>query len=160
MGRLFALILALVLWMGFVPTAPADAAVLTPCKDNSAFIERAQKAKTYNAENRFKLYGDQLLCGEDGLPHLIPDLAPANAGQFVIPSILFLYIAGWIGWVGRAYLIAVRKTDAPEAKEIVIDVPLAISCVLQGPLWPLLAVKELTTGELTAADNEVPVSPR
>jgi photosystem I subunit 3 len=160
MRRLFALILAIVLWFGFLPSSSANATILTRCKDTPAFQQRAENAVGDKAKARFELYGNQLLCGEEGLPHLIPDVGRGNENQFVIPGVLFLYIAGWIGWVGRAYLIAARKSSNPEEKEIIIDIPLAIKSVAQGPLWPLLAVKELTSGELTAKDNEIPVSPR
>jgi photosystem I subunit 3 len=159
MRRLFAFILAIALWFGVMPTTPAEASVLTPCKDNAAFIQRAQNAVGANGKARFELYS-QLYCGEEGLPHLIPDVGTGNENQFVIPGLIFLYIAGWIGWVGRAYLIAARSSGNAEEKEIIIDIPLAIKCVAQGPLWPLLAVKELTSGELTAKDNEITVSPR
>lgn len=159
MRRLFALILVITLWFGFIPTAPANAYNLTLCRDNPAFQQRAKTSISATANTRFAAYGD-LLCGEDGLPHLIVDGNLAHAGEFTIPGILFLYIAGWIGWVGRAYLIAVRKRGNPEQNEIIIDIPLAIQCVFQGPLWPLLAIKELTTGELTAKDTEIPISPR
>jgi photosystem I subunit 3 len=81
-------------------------------------------------------------------------------GDFFIPSILFLYITGWIGWVGRAYLIAVRDTKDAEMKEIIIDVPLALSKMLTGFLWPLAALQEATSGKLTVKDSEIPVSPR
>lgn len=84
----------------------------------------------------------------------------SRAGDFLIPSVLFLYIAGWIGWVGRAYLIAVRDSGEANEKEIIIDVPLAIKCMLTGFAWPLAALKELAAGELTAKDNEITVSPR
>ena len=57
--------------------------------------------------------------------------------NLLIPSLLFLLIAGWIGWAGRSYVIAVRKDKSPEEKEIIIDVPLAIQCSLSGALWPL-----------------------
>jgi photosystem I subunit 3 len=54
---------------------------------------------------RFDKYGKQgLLCGADGLPHLIADGRPSHAGEFVLPAVLFLYIAGYIGWSGRSYL--------------------------------------------------------
>ncbi|HIK18827.1 MAG TPA: Photosystem I reaction center subunit III [Leptolyngbyaceae cyanobacterium M33_DOE_097] len=159
MRRLFALFLAIALWFGVMPATPAEASVLTPCKDNPAFIQRAKNAVGDQAKARFELYS-QVNCGEEGLPHLIPDIGRGNENQFVIPAILFLYIAGWIGWVGRAYLIAARASGNAEEKEIIIDIPLAIRCVAQGPLWPLLAVKELASGELTARDNEITISPR
>jgi photosystem I subunit 3 len=159
MRRLFALILAITLWFGFMPATPAQAATLTPCKDNPAFIARAKSATTSGAEARFQRYS-QVMCGPEGLPHLIPDVGRGNENQFAIPAVLFLYIAGWIGWVGRAYLIAARKSGSAEEKEIFIDIPLAIQCVFQGPLWPLLAAKELASGELTAKDSEIPIAPR
>ncbi|AFY60123.1 photosystem I reaction centre subunit III [Synechococcus sp. PCC 6312] len=164
MRRLFALVLVLCLWIGFTPIASADVAGLVPCKDSPAFQKRAATARNTTADptsgqQRFERYS-QALCGEDGLPHLIVDGRLDRAGDFLIPSALFLYIAGWIGWVGRAYLIAARKSGEATQKEIVIDVPLAIKCMLPGVLWPLLAVKELLSGELTAADSDITVSPR
>lgn len=56
-----------------------------------------------------------------------------RAGDFLIPSILFLYIAGWIGWVGRAYLQTIKKQGSDvEQKEIQIDVALALPIMLSG----------------------------
>ena len=83
-----------------------------------------------------------------------------RAGDFIIPGILFLYIAGWIGWVGRAYLIAIREQKNTEMLEIIIDVPLAINKMLFGFLWPVQALQEFTSGQLVVDDSEVPVSPR
>jgi photosystem I subunit 3 len=157
MRRLFALILVLFLWVGFAPSASAD--LLTPCRETPAFQQRAAKAETAQAKARFERYS-QVLCGPEGLPHLITDGSLNHSGEFIIPSILFLYIAGWIGWVGRAYLIQARKTSQPEMNEIIIDVPVALRIMSSGFLWPLAALKELTTGELTAKDNEIPISPR
>ncbi|MCS6814237.1 MAG: Photosystem I reaction center subunit III [Cyanobacteria bacterium] len=160
MGRLFALILAVCLWIGFA--APASAAYyanLTPCGENPAFIASAQAATTDQAKARFERYS-QALCGDDGLPHLIADGNIAHAGDFVIPGIMFLYIAGWIGWAGRSYLQGAKKSGNPEEKEIIIDIPVAIQCSLSAALWPLLALKEFTTGEMLAKDDEITLSPR
>lgn len=164
MRRLFALILAICLWFNFAPPAQALGADLVPCSESPAFQQRAASARntTYDPESgrkRFERYA-QALCGPEGLPHLIVDGRLDRAGDFIIPSILFLYIAGWIGWVGRAYLQAIKKLDGTEMKEIVIDVPLAISFMLSGFTWPLAALRELTSGQLTAKDTEIPVSPR
>jgi photosystem I subunit III len=164
MQRLFALILAFCLWFSFTPPSMALGAGLVPCKDSPAFQQRAENARNTTADpqsgaKRFERYS-QALCGPEGLPHLIVDGRLDRAGDFLIPGILFLYIAGWIGWVGRAYLIAVRKTDSPEMKEIVIDVPLAFQTMLTGFAWPAAALKEFTTGELTAKDTEITISPR
>lgn len=164
MRRLFALIIVCFLWVGITAPASADVAGLVPCKDSPAFQKRATMARNTTADptsgkQRFERYS-QALCGPEGLPHLIVDGRLSRAGDFLIPSALFLFIAGWIGWVGRAYIIAARKSGDAATKEIIIDVPLAIKCLFQGPFWPLLALKELTTGQLTAKDNEITVSPR
>jgi photosystem I subunit 3 len=166
MRRLFALALVISLWFGFA--MPASASIsgdnvsgLTPCGQNAAFQKRAAAAQTERAKARFEFYGNSsLLCGDDGLPHLIVDGDLAHLGEFIIPSLLFLYIAGWIGWVGRAYLIAARQDKSPEEKEIIIDLPLAIKCSLSGFAWPLTAGKDILSGEMFAKDNEITVSPR
>jgi photosystem I subunit III len=161
MRRFLALVLVFMLWVGFVAPASADVAGLTPCSESAAFKQRAESSRSATAAQRFDFYAKAgLLCGEDGLPHLIVDGRLNHAGEFLIPSALFLYIAGWIGWVGRAYLQAIKKGDSPEEKEVIINVPLAIGCMLTGFTWPLLALKELATGELTAKDSEISVSPR
>ena len=159
--------------------------LLTPCATSSAFQDRLQaevesyKSRLVNfptgsspaayltdkvaqTEARFAKYAESsLLCGEDGLPHLITDGRWSHAGEFIVPSLIFLYIAGWIGWVGRAYIIAVRKDSTTMfQKEILIDVPLAIKFMLTGFTWPLAALKEFGTGELVKPEAEVTVSPR
>ncbi|MEM7580823.1 MAG: Photosystem I reaction center subunit III [Mastigocoleus sp.] len=164
MRFLFAFILATSLWFNFASPAHALGADLVPCSESAAFQQRATTARNTTADpnsgqKRFERYS-QALCGPEGLPHLIVDGRLERAGDFVIPSILFLYIAGWIGWVGRAYLIAVRGQSNTEMKEIQIDVSLALPLMLSGFAWPLAALKELTSGELTAKDTEIPVSPR
>lgn len=161
MRRLFALILAITLWIGFVPVAPAHAYNLKPCSESKEFAQRMKSSSSATASDRYELYTSAgLLCGEDGLPHLIVDGNIAHWGEFVIPSVLFLYIAGWIGWVGRAYLQAIKKGSNPEEKEIIIDLPLALQFMLLGFTWPLAAVGELTSGKLTAKASEITVSPR
>lgn len=162
MRRLFALVLVVCLWIGFAPSASADAVSgLVPCSESPAFQQRAQSARTTltTPEERFGRYS-QALCGPEGLPHLVVDGRLDHAGEFLIPGILFLYIAGWIGWVGRAYLQDIKKDARTEEREIIIDVPRALKFMLTGFTWPLAALKELTTGELTAREDEVPVSPR
>jgi photosystem I subunit 3 len=161
MRRLFALVLVIFLWLNFAPPASADVAGLTPCGESKAFLQRAANARTAQAKARFEAYANSnVLCGDDGLPHLIVDGRLGHIGEFIIPSILFLYIAGWIGWAGRSYLIAVRDDKNPEMKEIIIDVPLALRIMLSGFAWPLAAVGEFTSGKLTVADRQIPVSPR
>ncbi|MEM7769746.1 MAG: Photosystem I reaction center subunit III [Cyanobacteria bacterium P01_E01_bin.6] len=161
MRRLFALVLALFLSFGFVSPASADVAGLTPCGESAAFQARAKAASTPQAKQRFEFYGSSgVLCGDEGLPHIITDGRWSHAGEFLIPGILFLYIAGWIGWVGRSYLIKVRGEKKPEEKEIIIDVPLAIGIMLTGFAWPLAAFKEFASGELLEDEANITVSPR
>ena len=159
MRRLFAVLLTAFLLFGWAPSAHADIGGLTPCTENVRFQQRAGAAKTEQAKARFKLYS-QALCGADGLPHLIVDGRWSHAGDFIIPGIAFLYIAGCIGWAGRTYLIAVRGAKDATMKEIQIDVPLAFKSTLAAASWPLAALREYTSGKLLEADNKVTVSPR
>lgn len=156
--------------------AVADIAGLTPCKDSKAFAKRekqslkkleaslkkydpdsapalAIKATMEKTKRRFANYGKfGLLCGSDGLPHLIVSGDQRHWGEFITPGVLFLYIAGWIGWVGRSYLIAIRDDKKPTQKEIIIDVPLASRLLFRGFIWPVAAYRALVTGELVAKD--------
>ncbi|XP_078433728.1 photosystem I reaction center subunit III, chloroplastic-like [Wolffia australiana] len=171
-----AVALSAVLLSAPVGPAAADIAGLTPCKESKAFAKREKQAlkklevslKKYDPESapalaikatmertkkRFDNYGKfGLLCGADGLPHLIVSGDQRHWGEFVTPGLLFLYIAGWIGWVGRSYLIAIRGEKKPTQKEIIIDVPLASRLVFRGFIWPVAAYRELLNGELVAKD--------
>ncbi len=161
MRRLFALILVIALWVGFSPSASADISGLTPCRDSAAFAQRIKESQNANASRRYELYSKAgLLCGADGLPHLITDGRLSHAGEIIIPSVLFLYLAGWLGWAGRTYLNIVRFRENPEYKEIQIDVPLAIQCFATALIWPLTALKEIVSGEIQQPDDKIPVSPR
>lgn len=179
-----ALALAAVIGTSMPQAAFADVAGLTPCKESKAFAKREKqevnklkkRLKLYEADsapalalnasiektqNRFKYYGEQgLLCGTDGLPHLIVDGDQAHLGEFVFPGIVFLYIAGWIGWVGRDYIIQVKSAKKPTEKEIVIDVPLALSVMSKGFTWPLTAISDYKNGKLIQSDANITVSPR
>ncbi len=165
MQNLFALILAICLWFNFAPSAKAVGADLVPCSESPAFQERIETARNTTSDpesgrKRFERYSEAL-CGPEGLPHLIVDGNLAHAGDFLIPSIIFLYIAGWIGWVGRAYLQAIKKEGGDvELKEVIIEVPKALPIILSGFTWPVAALKEFLSGELTAKDEEIPISPR
>lgn len=166
MKRLFALILIVTLWFNFAPSASADANVagLSPCSENAAFKQKSKNFRNTTADpksgqKRAARYSEAV-CGPEGYPHLIVDGRWDHMGDFFIPSILFLYIAGWIGWAGRSYLIAIRNEKDVEMQEIIINVPLAISKMLASATWPLLALAEFTSGKLTVKDSEIPVSPR
>jgi photosystem I subunit 3 len=159
MRRLFAVLISALLIFGFAPVAKADVAGLTPCAESARFQQRASTATTEQAKARFEMYS-QALCGADGLPHLIVDGRWSHAGEFMIPGIAFLYIAGCIGWAGRNYLKAIRGDKDAAMKEIQIDLPLAIKSTLAAATWPIAAFGELTSGKLLESDDKVTVSPR
>ena len=164
--------------------ASADVSGLVPCKDSAVFKKRldssvkklttrlqnyeegtpaylALQQQINQTQNRFAKYGDQgLLCGTDGLPHLIADGRFSHAGEFTLPGIGFLYITGWIGWAGRSYLQYAKKTDKPNESEIIINVPVALRMMSAAVLWPLAAWKELVAGQLLVPAKEITVSPR
>ncbi|MGB5963252.1 MAG: Photosystem I reaction center subunit III [Coleofasciculaceae cyanobacterium] len=160
MKQLFALVLTVLIWFSIVPVAAAENTSLVPCKDSPAFLARMKQAPDgYYFDKPYEAYSEYLLCGEEGLPHLTLDRL-SLAVDVAIPFSIFLYVAGFIGWSGRSYLIAARKDKSPEQKEIFIDMPMAIQSITKGLLWPLLAVQELLTGQLTVKEEEIPISPR
>ncbi len=171
-------------FLGMPEVALADVAGLIPCKDSAVFKSRLDgsvkklTSRLVNYEEgtpaylaleeqidrtklRFDKYGKQgLLCGADGLPHLIADGRPSHAGEFVLPAIMFLYIAGYIGWAGRSYLQYTKTTDKPNENEIIINVPVALGMMSASFIWPFAAWKELVSGDLLVPGDEVTVSPR
>jgi len=184
MKRLILLFLTFSIFFTSPSLAKADVSGLTPCKDSSVFKRRldgsvkklsnrlanydegtpaylALQSQIDKTKVRFDKYGKQgLLCGADGLPHLIADGRWSHAGEFILPGLAFLYTTGWIGWAGRSYLQFSKKADKPNEKEIIIDVPVAIGMMSAGFLWPLSAWKELIAGDLLVPGDEITVSPR
>lgn len=173
------------LFFVFIPNqAWADIGGLKKCSESPAFTKRLntsvkkleQRMTQYEADSppalalqqqidrtkaRFDKYSrSDLLCGADGLPHLIADGRWSHAPEFILPGFGFLYISGWIGWVGRKYVRAVSTTKNPTENEIIINVPLALKIMTTGYIWPISAWQELINGDLVAPDNEVTVSPR
>ena len=164
--------------------ALADIGGLTKCSESPSFTKRLnasvkklqQRASQYEADSppalalqqqiertqaRFDKYSrSELLCGTDGLPHLVADGRWSHAAEFILPGFGFIYISGWIGWVGRKYLRAVSTSANPSESEIIINVPVALGMMSAGFLWPLAAWKELVSGELLVAGDEITVSPR
>ena len=164
--------------------ALADIGGLTQCDKSPAFKKRLkssvrkleQRLKKYEpgsspalaleqqiqrTTNRFDKYGrSDLLCGNDGLPHLIADGRWSHAAEFILPGFGFIYISGWIGWVGRKYVRIVSTTKNPTENEIIINVPLALKIMLTGYIWPISAWQELISGELITPKDEITVSPR
>jgi len=172
---------------GFFPSmAKADVAGLTKCSQSQAFKKRESKElksleKTLSKYNqgtpqyeeisnrikrtkgRFAKYGESsLLCGPDGLPHLIvaPEFS-GHLGEFVIPAIAFLYINGWIGWAGRSYLIWNKANSAkPQDGEILLDVDKMSQFMIEGATWPRQLFRELLTGKLVAREEDITRSAR
>ena len=184
MKRWFIYFLTFVTFLGTPQLVSADVSGLVPCKDSAVFKKRldgsvkklssrlanyeegtpaylALEEQIGRTKARFDKYGKQgLLCGADGLPHLIADGRWSHAGEFILPGFTFLYIAGWIGWAGRSYLQFTKTTDKPNENEIIINVPVALGMMSSGFLWPLSAWNELVSGKLLVPGNEVTVSPR
>lgn len=166
MRKILLLVLIGLLSIGIVFTSTAPALSepyadthLVPCADSPAFNKRMQSAPdNYYFDTPYQSYSANSLCGAEGLPHL--QLRFDRALDVAIPFGIFFYVAGFIGWSGRAYLIDSNSNSKPEEPEIFIDLALATKSFVQGLLWPLLFIKELTTGELTAPMSEVYVSPR
>lgn len=162
----------------------AEVAGLTRCQDSPVFAKRlktsvkrlearlsqydpntppaiALQQQIDRTKLRFSRYAKtEILCGKDGLPHLITDGRWDHAGEFVIPGLAFIYITGWIGWIGRGYLQEISNSSNPAEKEIILDVPLALKYCLSGFIWPLAALKEFTAGKLIASSQDITISPR
>ena len=83
-----------------------------------------------------------------------------HTGDVLVPTVGFLYVAGWIGYSGTKYVQEVKKAAKPIDKEIIIDVPLAWKLLWAGLGWPVAAVAELRNGTLLEDDDKITVSPR
>lgn len=185
MKRFNFLILLFTVLIALLPNrAVADIGGLTKCSESPAFAKREkasvkkleQRMSKYEAgsppalalqqqvertQARFDKYSrSELLCGTDGLPHLIADGRWSHAAEFILPGFGFIYISGWIGWVGRKYVRAVSTTKNPTESEIIINVPLALKIMTTGYIWPISAWQEFVSNDLVALDEEVTVSPR
>jgi photosystem I subunit 3 len=185
MKRLNLINLILATLLLFSPSvALAEIGGLTKCSDSPAFTKRLnasvkklqQRMGKYEADSppalalqqqigrteaRFDKYSrSELLCGTDGLPHLVADGRWSHAAEFILPGFGFIYISGWIGWVGRKYLRAVSTTKNPAESEIIINVPLALKIMTTGYIWPISAWQELISGDLIVPIDEITVSPR
>lgn len=72
MKKLFALVLVAFFWINVVPPAAAAPDThLVPCQESAAFQQRRQDApQNYYFDEPYQAYSSNLLCGDDGLPHL------------------------------------------------------------------------------------------
>jgi photosystem I subunit 3 len=170
----FSLILALI--FNSPNLSFADGGILVDCDKSAVFNKRLNtslkkletRLKKYEAntppslaiqeqilqtKNRFARYSDStLMCGTDGLPHIIADGDWAHATEFMLPGMMFLYTTGWIGWSGRKYLQTVALSKNPTEKEIIIDVPVALNIMISSYLWPRAAWDEFISGEFVIED--------
>ena len=177
-GILLGFCLSVIVFAGFTPTAnaakgpvlnkdraPTDfsAQPLTTCSENPRFQARAAEAKTPKDIARFERYG-KASCGDDGLPHLLigPPIEPFGAllnrgheGDLLIPGVMFIYIAGIIGWAGREDLRFSKTQKNPAEYEIIIDTAVAWQCIKKGAAWPLHAHREGKNGDIRENDDNV-----
>ncbi|MGA7955188.1 MAG: hypothetical protein WCA07_16875 [Gloeobacterales cyanobacterium] len=128
-----------------IPVVPTF--TIIPGVTGSQSLKQEWEAKKASLQDKFARYEKPgVLCGtEDGNPHLVVDGRLDHAGDFIIPSLLFLYVAGALGWAGRDYLI---KANGDGNLEIMIDVPKAIQSLSMGLLWPLQAIPALLSGSI------------
>jgi photosystem I subunit 3 len=119
--------------LAFTPNqALADIGGLTKCSDSPAFTKRLntsvkkleQRISQYEADSppalalqqqiertkaRFDKYGrSDLLCGTDGLPHLIADGRWSHAAEFIIPG-SWIYLYFWLDWLGWSKIFTCSK---------------------------------------------------
>jgi photosystem I subunit 3 len=143
------------------------------CKNNKKYQKKAkdrmykldQKQKQYTPgtgiynfffkkkellQARIDAYGGRYCGKKDGIPRTVAT-GELVRGGVVVPGLLFLYTAGWIGWAGRSYL---QRTGDPE-KEIYIDVPLALTCMGSGFAWPVNAWKEIVDGKMAVPNDQI-----
>ena len=116
----------------------------------SAVYARFNK-KVAMIKAREEAYGDRLCGIKDGNPRVVATGEWNVRASVMWPATIFLYIAGWIGWAGRSYLI--RTND--ETKELNIDVPLALTCMASGFSWPVAAWQEIVNGEMAVPDSNI-----
>lgn len=107
------------------------------------------EVQVVDTKKRIEAYGGRYCDKKDGLPRVIASGENVRGG-IVIPSLMFLYTAGWIGWAGRSYLLRTQDKE----KEINIDVPLALTCMASGFSWPVQAWQAIVNGEMAAKDKD------
>jgi len=81
------------------------------------------------------------------------------------PNLFFLVYFSYtllVGLVGLEENISELVSDLSNSteKEIIIDVPLALSIMTSGFFWPVSAWQELVSGDLIATDDTITTSPR
>jgi photosystem I subunit 3 len=130
MKRFNLITLLFLVLLAFTPNqALADIGGLTKCSDSPAFTKRLntsvkkleQRMSQYEADSppalalqqqidrtkaRFDKYSrSDLLCGTDGLPHLVADGRWSHAAEFIIPGLgLFIFLVGLVGLVENMFV--------------------------------------------------------
>ncbi|CAE8611771.1 unnamed protein product [Polarella glacialis] len=158
---------------GFQDFTIKKSAVLEPCGVNKKFAKRmkdevykigAKQKKAAAAfmpvkefdkkieavKTRQAAYADRFCGKKDGLPRTIAT-GELVRGGVVVPGLMFLYTAGWIGYAARSYLMRTGN----EQKEMNIDVPLAVQCMASGFSWPVNAWQEIVNGDFVVPDRYV-----
>jgi photosystem I subunit III len=128
-----------------IPVVPTF--TIIPGVTGSQSLKQEWQDKKARLQDKFARYEKPgVLCGvDDGNPRLIADGRLDHLGDFIIPSILFLYVAGALGWAGRDYLI---KANRDANLEIMIDTPKAIQSLVVGLLWPAQAIPAILSGSI------------
>lgn len=115
MKYLLVLFLVFIFWFNFVFLVLVDDFVnLIFCSENFVYLVKFKNF--FNIINDFnfgKIWVECyvfVFCGFEGYFYLIVDGCFIYVGDFLIFSILFLYIVGWIGWVGCFYLIEIWES--------------------------------------------------
>jgi photosystem I subunit 3 len=123
-------LITLLLQYYFTPSqALADIGGLTKCSDSPAFnkrlktsVKKLEQRMRYEADSppalalaqqvdrtkaRFDKYSrSELLCGTDGLPHLIADGRWSHAAEFILPGlVLSILLAGLVGLVENIFVL-------------------------------------------------------
>merc|ERR1712060_579845 len=120
---------------------------LTPCTESKAFAKRKNQ-ELKELQKRMKKYE------ADSSPGIA--LKNGRANDVFVPTLGFLYFAGWLGHSGRLYLEATRDRE----KEIILDVPLAIAILAKAIAWPVMVSQLVASDSLVEKDENITVSPR
>ena len=126
---------------------------------NSSTYRKIQKI-IKRTELRFEKYNNLTCDYNDGLPHIALE---SVAQQIIVPGLVFIYISGWIGWVGRKYVQYTNSIPDPNDHvfaEIIIDVPKALRIMFEGYKWPFDLAIELKTNKFFVSNEEIRQSPR
>lgn len=121
--------------------------------ENSKIQQRLQFEILRTRQKFDSLVKSNTLCGQDGVPRIV--FNKKTAYNFAILTLLFIYIAGWIGWVGRKYLKYSSISENKFEKEILIDFPVFFSIMSSGYLWPIETWQEFMNNEFLTEEKNM-----